>query len=163
METCQQVWLITRDDGNKFVVVVPIDTVYDDMVEKAKSALGGNELVVKRVESGVFGVGADFGILSSSSRCVKGTGAKPTLFCQACGEIDGELHRWWLELRDDGTKRDHVAASIEFAFRLRLLSEDSRELWLRRIATCPGHDDEGGRSWCAYCGELEREEDGSGA
>lgn len=33
-----------------------------------------------------------------------------------------------------------------------LLTDEQAELWERRIATCPGHGDEGGRVWCAYCG-----------
>lgn len=34
---------------------------------------------------------------------------------------------------------------------------DAQERRLRTLAlqSCPGHDDEGGRTWCAYCGDLK--------
>ncbi len=61
----------------------------------------------------------------------------------------------WQELRNDAGHNDHAAACVRFAMRLGLLSDDDGELWLRRFTTCPGHDDEGGRSWCAFCGDME--------
>lgn len=60
----------------------------------------------------------------------------------------------WLALRDDGTMSVRAKACIEFAYGLGLLSPAQYELWCRRITTCPGHDDEGGRDWCAYCGKM---------
>ncbi len=50
-----------------------------------------------------------------------------------------------------------IVAVVDFAFDMGFLTADERELWHRRIQTCPGHDDEGGRVWCAYCGDLPRE------
>ena len=65
----------------------------------------------------------------------------------------------WRALRDDcsPTELACAAACVGFARAADLLTPQQEELWLRRLATCPGHDDEGGRSWCAYCGDMEIE------
>ena len=62
----------------------------------------------------------------------------------------------WRDLRNDASPAqmgcaDRVAL---FAFEAGLLTHEQMELWLRRFWTCPGHDDEGGRRWCAFCGVL---------
>lgn len=64
------------------------------------------------------------------------------------------LREEWLALRDDARYYDCAAAVVRFAGRCGLLSKDEQELWLRRFLSCPGHDDEGGRSWCAFCGNM---------
>lgn len=68
------------------------------------------------------------------------------------------LREMWLDLRDGcGTESMWAARStIRFARKAGILAPDQEELWLRRIETCPGHDDEGGRDWCAYCGTMNR-------
>lgn len=65
----------------------------------------------------------------------------------------------WLDLRNDARHAaiERAAACINFAYSCDLLTLEQRELWIRRITTCPGHDDEGGRAWCAYCGDMPRE------
>lgn len=63
----------------------------------------------------------------------------------------------WRALRDDARYYDCAAACVRFAYRAGLLNVQQEELWLRRLTTCPGHDDEGGRVWCAYCGNLPKE------
>ena len=66
----------------------------------------------------------------------------------------------WLEMRDGaGPEAQFKAAgAIELARVVGLFSDDIAELWLRRVRhSCPGHDDEGGRDWCAYCGEMNRD------
>jgi hypothetical protein len=63
----------------------------------------------------------------------------------------------WRDLRDDARGAPAVRACIDFAWDVGLITMDERELWLRRITTCPGHDDEGGRSWCAYCGDIPKD------
>ncbi len=35
-----------------------------------------------------------------------------------------------------------------------LLPDVQAMMWAKAIQFCPGHDDEGGRTWCAYCGDL---------
>ena len=61
----------------------------------------------------------------------------------------------WRALRDDARYYDSAAAVVRFAYRAGLLSKQKQELWLHRITTtCPGHDDEGGRNWCAFCGKM---------
>lgn len=60
----------------------------------------------------------------------------------------------WRWLRDDARRRGEVAACVDFAYDAGLLTAEQRELWVRRLDSCPGHDDEGGRSWCAYCGTM---------
>jgi hypothetical protein len=74
------------------------------------------------------------------------------------GDVDIVLREEWLALRNDYRGYDCAAACVRFAYHLGLLSEERQELWMRRLLTCPGHDDEGGRSWCAYCGSLRADE-----
>lgn len=73
---------------------------------------------------------------------------------------DAVLQEMWRGLRD-GADLAAVSYVLGAIAALRLtgrLDRDAEELWRRRIATCPGHADEGGRSWCAFCGELKRGE-----
>ncbi len=74
---------------------------------------------------------------------------------------DDELHRRWRELRNNGSvgAMSAMREVISFARAIGALTDDQAELWSRRIETCPGHGDEGGRSWCAYCGDLKPDED----
>lgn len=60
----------------------------------------------------------------------------------------------WRECRNDARHVPVVNAIVNFSYHAGLLTSQQRELWQRRIVTCPGHDDEGGRAWCAYCGTL---------
>lgn len=69
----------------------------------------------------------------------------------------------WLSMRDDGVAvhRAHTLGSICVLEFCGVITPPIAELWQRRIETCPGHDDEGGRQWCAYCGDMpERGEHG---
>ena len=70
------------------------------------------------------------------------------------------LQEQWKELRNDARFSNQVSvAAVIVAFHaIGLLDNDRRELWLLRIRSCPGHFDEGGRTWCAYCGDLTPEE-----
>lgn len=72
-------------------------------------------------------------------------------------DLERALLDEWRALRDDARYYDCAAACVRFARRAGLLTVEQEELWLLRLTTCPGHDDEGGRAWCAFCGELERE------
>ena len=67
---------------------------------------------------------------------------------------DEALMENWRGLRDDARRKPVVSALINFAYDVDLLTLEQRELWLRRLDTCPGHNDEGGRAWCAYCGDM---------
>ena len=75
------------------------------------------------------------------------------------GPAEVRLHEVWLQLRDDASRlmTEYMVGAINMAFTLGALSEDGVELWLYRMKQCPGHADEGGRSWCAYCGEMRKE------
>lgn len=66
------------------------------------------------------------------------------------------LQEMWFELRNGANKTDmaHVLGAIEMGHAVGALSDEQAELWRRRITTCPGHDDEAGRDWCAFCGQL---------
>lgn len=70
---------------------------------------------------------------------------------------DDHLHQRWREMRNEaGPAAMRVAFGIVEAFAfVELLTAEQAELWRRRYQTCPGHEDEGGRAWCAYCGDLE--------
>ena len=72
---------------------------------------------------------------------------------------DEALREAWRECRDDARHKPAVVAQINFAYDVDLLTLEQHELWLRRLDTCPGHDDEGGRDWCAYCGNMPREQE----
>ena len=69
---------------------------------------------------------------------------------------DEYLHDVWRELRNCAAppRIDCAVAAARALHAVRLISDDQCELWTRRFNTCPGHGDEGGRSWCAYCGPL---------
>lgn len=64
----------------------------------------------------------------------------------------------WRDLRDHASSEPmRLATAVLDAFlAIELFTADEHDLWTRRLRACPGHDDEGGRSWCAYCGDLER-------
>ena len=66
--------------------------------------------------------------------------------------LDSVLREMWLGARDTGV--DGIRGALYLAIQLGLLSEEMRELWLRRIKECPGHAD-GSRAWCAYCGDVD--------
>lgn len=73
--------------------------------------------------------------------------------------VDDYLNAVWRALRDDASP-DVEAASVGalLAFHMvGLLNELECEAWQARMKKCPGHDDEGGRVWCAYCGNLNAE------
>lgn len=72
---------------------------------------------------------------------------------------DEAIKAMWRDLRDDARPSyvARVVACINFAWDVGLIAMDERELWLRRITTCPGHDDDGGRAWCAYCGDMPKD------
>lgn len=65
----------------------------------------------------------------------------------------------WRDLRDDARRKPQVIAVVNFAYDVGLLTLEQLELWLRRLDTCPGHEDEGGRDWCAYCGNMPKEQE----
>lgn len=66
----------------------------------------------------------------------------------------------WRGLRDDASQpnRVYIFGAITMAERLGALTAEQAELWRLRTTTCPGHDDEGGRSWCAFCGVMEQDD-----
>ena len=68
------------------------------------------------------------------------------------------LHEAWRSLRDgNSAEAKNFALGMVYAyFKIGLLEADDRELWGFRLDECPGHADEGGRDWCAYCGKMPR-------
>ena len=69
---------------------------------------------------------------------------------------DEYLHTLWCELRNDARPIAiaHIRGAIDMAKQSGLITTEQAELWERLIDTCPGHDDEGSRAWCAYCGDM---------
>lgn len=67
---------------------------------------------------------------------------------------DDVLQDLWRQARDDERHWFAALSCVVFAQRTGLLTDEQTELWTRRLDTCPGHDDEGGRRWCAYCGDI---------
>lgn len=72
--------------------------------------------------------------------------------------VDDLLRQRWLHMCDDAGAAPTAAmhAVIKFAYDTGLLDCVRAELWMRRVSTCPGHDD-GTRSWCAYCGDVSHD------
>lgn len=70
---------------------------------------------------------------------------------------DDVLTTMWRNLRNGASPREihFVAGAISALEFVGLLTAEQGELWRFRINTCPGHDDEGGRDWCAYGCEME--------
>lgn len=70
---------------------------------------------------------------------------------------DQYLQYHWEELRNSAGPLEiaRIKGAIFFALGTNVLTAEQAELWIRRINTCPGHDDEGGRDWCAYCGYMD--------
>jgi hypothetical protein len=72
------------------------------------------------------------------------------------------LREQWIELRDGhGSSLWRANGAVDGFLAIGSLNEEQAELWhLRFKGVCPGHDDEGGRDWCAYCGEMNRTAEG---
>lgn len=70
------------------------------------------------------------------------------------------LRELWLGMRNDASVRaDNRAQAVIDAFKIvGLITPDEAKLWTHSIQTCPGHEDEGGRVWCAYCGNMAADE-----
>lgn len=66
----------------------------------------------------------------------------------------------WRELRNGADKvamarMEGRLSALEAAG---LLTTAEANIWRRVITVCPGHHDEWGRVWCAYCGTLVPDE-----
>lgn len=75
-------------------------------------------------------------------------------------QVEAYLSEIHCELRDNRDDRStgQVMGAINALHAVGLLTDVEGSLWHKAIQFCPGHDGEGGRSWCAYCGDLEVEE-----
>lgn len=67
------------------------------------------------------------------------------------------LNKFWRTMRDDNSNeaKAQAAGAIAALKATGQLNALEAEAWATRMEHCPGHDDEGGRVWCAYCGNLE--------
>ena len=83
--------------------------------------------------------------------------SQPSPASRVTEAADTFLREQWLSLRDGAgpAQVSFVMGAIHACAILVPFSPEHRELWERRIRTCPGHDDEGGRSWCAFCGSMK--------
>lgn len=79
-----------------------------------------------------------------------------TKICTQISDAETYLNERWRCLRDGAASVEmaYVRGAIEALRSVGGMTDDGAELWLRRIETCPGHDDESGRDWCAYCGQM---------
>lgn len=61
------------------------------------------------------------------------------------------------DLRNNRNDRatGEVLGAINALHAVGLLPDVQAALWAKAIQFCPGHDNEGGRDWCAYCGEMK--------
>lgn len=69
------------------------------------------------------------------------------------------LDETWRELRNGAgpARMAYFGGAVDVLKDLGILSKIEQEGWIARRGTCPGHDDEGGRVWCAYCGDIPAE------
>ena len=72
---------------------------------------------------------------------------------------DDVLRQLWFKMMNDAseTAMGRTFAVIDAFKRLGLFDADKAELWRLRIRDCPGGHS-GGRVWCAYCGDLTRDD-----
>lgn len=78
------------------------------------------------------------------------------------GQVKEILTAYWKSLRDgmgrEGATLKHALAFVEAYKEAGLISNEEADAFsLRMQYRCPGHDDEGGRVWCAYCGNIKPE------
>lgn len=72
-------------------------------------------------------------------------------------KLNNFLRDVWEDMQDDFPRnRIRFSGALDMARYIGLINNDEHELWLHRIKNCPdaesGHM---GRSWCAYCGNVE--------
>jgi len=71
--------------------------------------------------------------------------------------IDDCLQSLWEAMQDDyRTNKAKFDGAIQLASRLNLITNEKTELWCLRVKNCPDPDHIGGRTWCAYCGDIEQ-------
>jgi len=58
----------------------------------------------------------------------------------------------WRELRNGASpaRMAYFAGAVDVLKDLHVQDVEEQEGWVARSKRCPGHDDEGGRDWCAY-------------
>ena len=66
----------------------------------------------------------------------------------------------WRSIRDGwkGQYIDRIHGALALLEHLGVLTSIEVEGWRARLDRCPGHDDEGGRDWCGYCGKMRKAE-----
>lgn len=72
-------------------------------------------------------------------------------------KLNNFLRDIWEEMQDDfPNSRLRFLGALDMALHIELINLDEHELWLHRIKNCPDlEDDHAGRCWCAYCGDIE--------
>ena len=70
---------------------------------------------------------------------------------------DEYLNSLWEAMRDDCSPSVLARAygAVHAFEAVGILTIPEMEAWILRFSHCPGHGDEDGRAWCAYCGDLE--------
>ena len=110
--------------------------------------------------------GCNFDAVCQGDGTIKCDECAETIRCGGCPGCEGFdeyhdatelLNTWWRGFRDGVLPHDvgRFLGAVAMLKHIGVFTSDHAELWERRIKTCPGHDDEGGRVWCAYCGEMK--------
>ena len=70
-----------------------------------------------------------------------------------CDEL---LREFWRELMNDASDvaRAEAKGGIRAMRHLGWINDVEVDGWMRRLDRCPDTDHEGGRAWCAYCGDV---------
>lgn len=81
---------------------------------------------------------------------------EPGIFVNTKEKADEYFYSLWDDMQNnfsDNYLRFLGAAGL--ALELKIFTEEQYELWGRRVRTCPENGRHlGGRTWCAYCGEV---------
>lgn len=71
-------------------------------------------------------------------------------------KINNYLQEMWLNMQDDCSQLaiNKFKGALDLALSIGKITDNEFELWEYRIKNCPEPDHIGGRTWCAYCGEI---------
>lgn len=74
-------------------------------------------------------------------------------------KIDTYLQSLWEAMQDSYPDNALMfKGALNMALFIGLITQEKHELWNLRIKNCPNPDHIGGRVWCAYCGDIKRDE-----
>jgi hypothetical protein len=67
-------------------------------------------------------------------------------------EVFNRTHKM---IRNDSKYKLYAYGFLDTLFMIDEITEFDLFAYAKLLDSCPGHDDEGGRSWCSYCGNVK--------